>query len=153
MVVMCQSCDAGLESQNGGQWGCSLGNHLLAVGRRLEMSTPVVGYTSPLRVVTSSARASRELHPHGAVDNTRTTSSHRGVHPSGCKGAKHSVTTGARHAGIRPVMRPVSKHDVGTPLSQQVRDVKKHSAFSAKSDGGGWTLRRHWSKWVKEAFF
>ena len=44
-----------LESQNGGQWGCSLGNHLLAVGRRLEMSTPVVGYTSPLRLVTSSA--------------------------------------------------------------------------------------------------
>ena len=27
----CQACDAGLESQNGGQWGCSLDNWLSAV--------------------------------------------------------------------------------------------------------------------------
>ena len=35
-----------------------------------EMSTPVVGHMSPAACVTSSARASRGVHPNGVVDKT-----------------------------------------------------------------------------------
>ena len=60
--------------------------HALQCGDGFEASAPVV-----------------EIHSHGAVDKTRTTSSHRGAHPAGRKGLMRSVTSGARHAGIPPV--------------------------------------------------
>ena len=72
------------------------------------MSTPVVGYTSPLRVVTSGAHASRELHPHGAVDNTRTTRSHRGAHPAGIRPVRVALTVPTPSVSFKTRRRRVS---------------------------------------------